>query len=171
MSAGRRRGVYQALAEDADPSASASELHAERELYVASDFFSKHPELRGALPTKCCDERPDVELIGSRKVGIEITEIFAERNQHWSDVSWDIEAFERVINAAILRKSAKFDWGHRYDESWLLLHTSEPLLIPRIPDWIDVISISRHPFDRVFMNYMPHPNSSDAGVHELGLRL
>lgn len=168
MSAGRSRGVYQALAEDADPRKPASELHAERELYVAVDFFSKRPELRAELPKKCCDQRPDIELTGSRKVGIEITEIFAEGNRHWSDASWSIEAFERVINAATFQKSEKFDWGHRYHESWLLLHTSEALLIPQIPGWIDAVRISQHPFDRIFLNYMPHPSSPDAGAHEIG---
>ncbi|MFN3834952.1 MAG: hypothetical protein ACK4NO_03515 [Glycocaulis sp.] len=165
---GRRRGVYQALAEDVDPSKSPSELHAERELYVASDFFSKRPELREGQPKKCSDERTDIELTGNRKIGIEVTEIFAEGNRHWSDARWSFEVFERVVNDAISQKSTKFDWGGRFDESWLLLHTSEALLIPQIPDWIDAVSISRHPFDRIFLNYMPHPSSPDVGAHEIG---
>ncbi|MCH8521125.1 hypothetical protein [Glycocaulis sp.] len=170
MSSRRRRGVYQAIAETTDPSASASLPHAERELYVATDFFYKRPELREGPPTKCHDNRPDIELIGHRKIGIEITEIFAEGNRHWSDADWGLEAFESVINAAVLEKAKKFDWGHRYTESWLLLHTSEYLLIPEIPGWINAIRISTHPFNRVFLNYMPLPNSLDIGAHEIGFK-
>ena len=109
------------------------------------------------------DDPPDcyAQLCG-KTVGIELTELTDKRRrarvardygsdpkhdqhaQRWDESQWDLERFERELNAAIAKKGANYARQGRFIDI-LVIHSDEPWLrSAEVEAWLSEMSIVSH---------------------------